>query len=203
MKINSYAPISADVLEYLEKWGGDRTTSEDENLLSVVLIITYGDANIVLGADTRSWEEILRTWGEDCARQDRNPKFQLIKVSHHGSKEGNHKELWKSYADGERSVAVISTEPKRGLPHKDTITSILSTKARLFSTNFRDFSKPVSGVDIGKYVKKRSVREALEALTHPVSDYERIAPYHGNCSVTVKDTGACSVSTEHNRPHIS
>ena len=201
LKIKSYAPISRDVLEYFEKWGGDRTRTKDENLLSVVLIITYGDTNVVLGADTISWKEILKAWSEDCEREIRKLRFHFVKVSHHGSKDGNHEELWNSFTEGEKSVAVISTGFKYGLPHKDTIASIVSAKVKLYSTNFRDFSKSVSGGDIDKYVQKRLTREALEASTLPVE--EIIPPYHGNCSIIVKDNGECLISPQFDRPPIS
>ncbi|MCK4385055.1 MAG: MBL fold metallo-hydrolase [candidate division Zixibacteria bacterium] len=205
LRIKSYAPISTDILSYFEKWGKDKTI--DENLLSIVLVIIYGDTNIVLGADTKSWEEILKAWSEDCKDARRKPKFHFVKVSHHGSKHGNHKGLWKSFIERKKSVAVISTGCKYGSPHKETITSIISSKAKPYSTNFRDFSKPVSRGSLEEYQEKRfisqSLLEALEVSTLPVEDFEIIAPYHGNCSTTVKDNCECLVSPQFDRPPIS
>ena len=205
LKLKSYAPISSDVLRYFEKWGKDKTI--DENLLSIVLVITYGDTNIVLGADTKSWQEILKNWREDCRQAKRKYKFDFVKVSHHGSREGNDDGLWKSFAVRGKSVAVISTGCKYGSPHKETITSIISSKVKLYSTNFRDFSKPVPRDSLEEYQEKgyvsQSLLEALAASTLPVEDFEIIAPYHGNCSTTVKDNCECLVSPQFDIPPIS
>lgn len=205
LKIRSYAPIAHEVLDYFEKWGRDKRI--DENILSVVLAITWGDTNIVLGADTKSWEKILLAWSEDCNAAQRNSRFHLVKVSHHGSKYSNHEGLWKSFTKRGKSVAVISTGCKNGSPHKETITSIISSKVKLYSTNFWNFSKPVSGNYLDEYGRKdlisQSLLEALDALALPVKAFEIIAPYHGNCSVTVKDDCECLVVPEYNRPPIS
>lgn len=205
LKIRSYAPIAHEVLDYFEKWGRDKRI--DENILSVVLAITWGDTNVVLGADTKSWEKILRYWMEDCNAVQRNSRFHLVKVSHHGSKYSNHEGLWKSFTKKGKSVAVISTGCKNGSPHKETITSLISSKVKLYSTNFWDFSKPVSENYMEEYEQKgfisQSLLEALDALTLPVEAFEIIAPYHGNCSVTVKDNCECLVFPEYNRPPIS
>jgi ribonuclease BN (tRNA processing enzyme) len=206
LKIKSYAPISSDILRYFEKWGKGKIKI-DENLLSVVLVITCVDTNIVLGADTQSWEEILRVWSEDCEYEKRKPKFHFVKVSHHGSKYGNHVGLWKSFTKRGKSVAVISTGSKYNFPHKETVTSIISSKVKLYSTNFRDFSKPISRVFLVEYQEKgfisQSLLEALEASTLPVQDFEIIAPYHGNCSVTIEDNGKCQVLPEIHRPSVT
>jgi beta-lactamase superfamily II metal-dependent hydrolase len=205
LRIKSYAPISSDITRYFRKWGKDKTT--DENLLSVVLVITFDDANIVLGADTKSWQEILKDWKKDCEQAKRKHKFHFVKVSHHGSREGNDDSLWKSFAIRGKSIAVISTGCKYGSPHKETITSIISSKAKLYSTNFRDFSKAITGDSLVEYQEKgfigQSLLEALEASTLPVEDFEIIAPYHGNCSITIEDNCKCSVFPEINRPPIS
>ncbi len=205
LKIKSYAPISSDILRYFKKWGKDKTI--DENLLSVVLVITCVDTNIVLGADTQSWEEILRVWSEDCEYEKRKPKFHFVKVSHHGSKYGNHVGLWKSFTEGRKSAAIISTGCKDGSPHRETITSIISSKVKLYSTNFRDFSKPGPRDSLEEYQEKgyvsQSLLEALVASTLPVEDFEVIAPYHGDCSITIEDNCKCSVLPEINRPPIS
>lgn len=205
LKIKSYAPISNDILIYFEKWGKDKRI--DENLLSIVLVITYGDTSAVLGADTKSWEEILKVWSGDCRDTKRKLKFHFVKVSHHGSKYGNHEGLWKSFTERGKSAAVISTGCKYGSPHKETITSIISSKVRLYSTNFRDFSKPVPYDSLEEYQEKGfisdSLLEALDTSTLPVEDFEIIAPYHGNCSIAVEDNGECKVLPEIDRPPIT
>lgn len=205
IKISSLAPLGRDTMRYIRSWARD--TRIDENLLSMVLVITCGETNIVLGSDTKSWQEILKNWRQDCREAKRKHKFDFAKVSHHGSREGNDDGLWKSFAVRGKSVAVISTGCKYHSPHKETITSIVSSKVRLYSTNFRDFSKLVSRDSLVEYQEKRfisqSLLEALESSTLPVEDFEIIAPYHGNCSITVEDNGECLVLPEIDRPPIS
>jgi hypothetical protein len=192
-------------MRYIRSWARD--TRIDENLLSVVLVITCGETNIVLGSDTKSWQEILKNWGQDCREAKRKHKFDFVKVSHHGSREGNDDGLWKSFTKSGKSVAVISTGSKYNFPHKETITSIISSKVKLYSTNFRDFSKPGPRDSLEEYQEKgyvsQSLLEALVASTLPVEDFEVIAPYHGDCSVTIEDNCKCSVFPEIDRPPIS
>lgn len=205
IKISSLAPLGRDTMQYIRSWARD--TRIDENLLSVVLVITYGETNIVLGSDTKSWQEILKNWGQDCREAKRKHKFDFVKVSHHGSREGNDDGLWKSFAVRGKSVAVISTGCKYGSPHRETVTSIISSKVKLYSTNFRDFSKPGPRDSLEEYQEKgyvsQSLLEALVASTLPVEDFEVIAPYHGDCSITIEDNCKCSVLPEINRPPIS
>lgn len=204
LEIKSYAPIPRDTLRYFQKWGKNKKV--DENLLSVVLVIKYGTTNVVLGADTSSWEKILEAWKKDCrqAKRRRRHKFDFIKVSHHGLSEGNYDKLWKSFTVRGKSIAVISTGCKYASPSDETVRSIVSRKVKLYSTNYRVFLEPVP---LEEYEKKgfisHSQLEALEASTLPVEDFRIRVPYHGNCSITVKDNGECSVLPEIPRLPIS
>ena len=206
IKIFSLAPIGHDTIKYIRSLGKDIRI--DENLLSVVLVVTCGQTNVILGSDTKSWQDILGLWRKECVTsKGRKRGFDFVKVSHHGSREGNDNGLWKSFTVTDKSVAVISTGCKYNLPHKETITSITSSKVRLYSTNFRDFSKPTSPDSLERFQEKgfisQSILEALESSTLPAETFEIIAPYHGNCSITVHDNHECLVSTEYNRPPIT
>lgn len=206
VKISSLAPLGRDTWRYVKSWAKDTTI--DENLLSVVLLITCGQTNAIFGSDTKSWEGVLNLWRKECGTTKRKKRaFHFVKVSHHGSRHGNHKGLWDSFTIKGQSVAVISTGCRYETPHPETVKSIISQNVKLYSTNFRDFRKPVSEAQIDEYVQKslisQSLLEALEASTLPVEDFEIIAPYHGDCSVTVEDNGECSVSPEFDRPPVS
>jgi len=206
IKISSFAPLGGDTMRYIRSWARDTTI--DENLLSVVLVITCGETNIVLGGDTKSWEDILKLWRKECEITNRKKSaFHFVKVSHHGSRHGNHKGLWDLFTVKDQSVAVISTGCRYESPHPETVKSIISRDVKLYSTNFRDFRKPVSGDHMDEYVQKglisQSLLDALEVSTHPVEDFEIIAPYHGDCSITIEDNCRCSVLTETCRTPIS
>jgi len=206
LEIFSLAPLGRDTIRYVKSWGSDKAI--DENLLSVVLVIIYGQARAVLGSDTKSWEDILKLWRKDCGSSHRKKRaFDFVKVSHHGSRYGNHEGLWNSFTVKQQSVAVISAGCQYDCPHPQTVKSIVSHGVGLYSTNFWDLTKPIpkdSRVeDQLKPSVSDSVLEALDALTLPVASFERIAPYHGDCTTTIADQDGCIVVPQCNRPAIS
>jgi len=206
LEIFSLAPLGRDTLRYVRSWGRDKAI--DENLLSVVLVIVHGEARAVLGGDTKSWEDILKLWRKDCGSARRKKRaFDFLKVSHHGSRYGNHAGLWNSFTVKGQSVAVISAGCQYECPHPETVKSIVSNGVRLYSTNFWDFTKPTPK---DSRVKDRleppvsdSIVEALDALTVPVAPFDRFAPYHGDCTTTIAEDGGCIVVPQCNRPPIS
>ena len=205
IQINSYAPLGSDTWKYITEWG--RNKKVDENLLSVVLIITNGTANLVLGSDTKSWEDILHQWRKDCEKIARDNRFDIVKVSHHGSLYGNHKGLWKSYTIPSKSVAVISAGSKYRFPHLETVTSIVREKIRLYSTNYRDFTKKVKGKETVEDLRELKIsslqKEVLQYFAPAAETYTVISPYHGTCSISIDKDRNSSVQTECNLPYIS
>ncbi len=206
IRISSLAPLGRDSMRYVSSWAKDTTI--DENLLSVVLVVTCGETNVALGGDTKSWEGVLNLWRKECGASERRKRsFDFIKVSHHGSRDGNHKGLWNSFTVKKRSVAVISTGCRYATPHAETVKSITSRRVKLYSTNFRDFSKRVPEDRLDEFARKglisQSLLDALVDSTLSLQDFQVIAPYHGSCTVTVQDNCECSVVPEYNRPSIS
>ena len=103
------------------------------NDVSIALLIEYGDARIVLGGDM---EEI--NWGA-LKRASARPEFRpsLVKVSHHGSKNGRMEGMWSrggGFFEGRsaRPIAVVTPwrppwlKPDQGLPFpkSDTFSGI-------------------------------------------------------------------------------
>lgn len=141
IRIRALSPIPVDIRTYFSS----STKKPKKHQLCVVLVVMFGDKNILLAADAVNWLKILEDWNQYCKAEKINEKFDFIKVSHHGSKHGNYERLWKRFTKKEKTVAIISSGCKRKMPHPDTLEDILLSKVKLYSTNLWDFSKIVSG----------------------------------------------------------
>jgi hypothetical protein len=67
---------------YKDRLRGKRVTIPDPNLLSAVLLLKYGNAVVILGADAlkMNWEHAF-----ERVRRKNLPKAVLLKVPHHGA----------------------------------------------------------------------------------------------------------------------
>ena len=237
MTIKALSLISDNIVEDLRKSEG--TTRARKNRLSVALAIMFRNKNILLGADIDAycWHEIMDQWRQYCNSTGRNRKFDFIKVSHHGSKDGNVEELWKNLSKGDKTVAVISTGCKGEMPHPETLETILRNGVKLYSTNLWDFSaiapsgrsarnfqqrgcitrtalKELSGLFEAKHCLEELRKERLISsnvfkvlMVQLQKQLQSLAPchpyYHGTCSMTLIESGACEVVTQSGKPPIS
>jgi hypothetical protein len=93
-----------------EDWHFDKARYDRRihNLLSVVLLMTFGDARIVLGADAEadSWRDIF----DDSDRKGDGVGLacNLIKVSHHGSETAFVETAWTEHRSMAAPIAVIT-----------------------------------------------------------------------------------------------
>jgi len=90
-----------------------RYDREIHNLLSVVLLVRFGDTHIILGADAEcdSWIDILGN--SDREEDGVHLSCDVIKVSHHGSVDAFHQPAWEEHA-ARRPPVVIITPYQRG-----------------------------------------------------------------------------------------
>jgi len=107
----------------------------DDNIISSALLLRFGSCRIVLAGDITncSWRGIL------SRVEQIEPKCHCIKVSHHGSLEGNlpytEKSLWDYIRfEGAKTVAVISGGYRIGLPHDDTIQALKTSGYQIYCT---------------------------------------------------------------------
>lgn len=78
------------------------------NAVSVVLLVTFGETRILLGADAEidSWKDIMndsRRKADGCDLQ-----CEVVKASHHGSETGFYEPAWKEHASQHTPVTIIT-----------------------------------------------------------------------------------------------
>lgn len=141
--IKALTPRSEDIIKDQKRSGGKG--KKDKNVRSIALAITFGYRNILIVSeiDKISWKNIQNFWEQYCELKYIKKEFDLIKVSHHGSKDGNYDILWEKLTKRNETIAVISTGCKDKSPHPDTLNAILSQRIKLYCTNLWDFSKMV------------------------------------------------------------
>ena len=106
----------------------------DDNIVSSCLLLKYGNFRALLGADLPncSWRGVI-------ARSKPSPRSHVLKVSHHGSLEGNFpsktKPLWPFVSIPDSPlITVISGGYRQNLPHGRIIDSLHDSKCRVYCT---------------------------------------------------------------------
>lgn len=103
-----------------------RLDDRGHNLLSVSLLITLGDLKILLGSDVENSQGKDTGWIEILLNTRADLSVQLVKVSHHGSINGYHKEAWDMHCSKAKPIAIISPYNKASSPLPDTeVTNVL------------------------------------------------------------------------------
>lgn len=140
--ITCIAPCGNDIDEYSKKYnecldkacknkglsGDFSIESSVHNIISVALIIEFGDLKILLGGDVtnKSWQEIYK--------DDRYPLLKsnivFLKAPHHGSDGAYDKEIWTSW--GTDYQIIISPYNKSRIPKSEILEKIMT-----HSTNIR------------------------------------------------------------------
>ena len=126
----------------------DQNTA-DENQLSVVLRLKYGQSTVVLGSDatTSSWTDIVK----ESEKQKKSLASLLVKVSHHGSKEGFNKRAWERMASYGVTQAAISAGSQYGLPHRSVIDALRDLGVRPHCTNYAPNCLKTDRLDLSKF----------------------------------------------------
>jgi hypothetical protein len=112
--------------------------SKRHNLISGVLLVKYGQTNVILGGDAEreSWEQILN----DSLRISEGMLIaaDLVKISHHGSKRGIADSLWERLTElnqNRECYAVLTPFLAQRLPDKQAIEHIMRYTENIFSTS--------------------------------------------------------------------
>lgn len=121
----------------------------DENLLSAVLRLRYGESVVILGADAtrRSWGYIL----QESRKRRESLEAKLVKVSHHGSKDSFHEIAWDILSRRKQTHAAISAGARYGHPHREVISSLFERQVRLHCTNYPVHCLKTHRLDLSKY----------------------------------------------------
>lgn len=173
----------------------------DDNIISSGLLVKYGNCRLLLAGDIPncSWRGVL-------GRSDQiNPSCHCIKVSHHGSVEGNfpysQKSLWDAIKlpDG-KLVAMISGGYRVNLPHEDTINSLKKAGCDTYCTG------PRTSIALRPYVPPGEFEPIVQILLEEIcfvedygqhaKDVQEVDGGHGNITVECFVNGDCKVLTE-------
>jgi beta-lactamase superfamily II metal-dependent hydrolase len=129
---NQVEKYEGTVFESIDASGrlGVTLTDPVHNLISLVLLISFGQTRVLLGADLerQCWVEVMKK------RTDLHAS--LVKVSHHGSRNGYCDDLWGQFARGEskQPVSVLTPYHRFGLPDAESIDEIIAHSRALYST---------------------------------------------------------------------
>lgn len=103
-------------------------TKSDANNNTVVLLVKYGDVSFLMMGDI-----------EEAGRRAAGsfPRAQILKLSHHGSRNGTDRELLEQVAP-EAAIISCGIGNSYGHPHKETISLLKRFKVKSFSTTKGD-----------------------------------------------------------------
>jgi beta-lactamase superfamily II metal-dependent hydrolase len=177
-------------------------SSANENLVSSALLLSFGLSKVILAGDitNHAWRELLTRFS------DTKKSINAVKISHHGSREGNFlpkrrgKPL-ESVVDRIGSsagvIAAISGGYVSNLPHPDTLSDLTNQKARALCTG--DHRSIKSGIDpIDETELPLEAKEHLKEISEPV--FEANSSMHGDIKIKLYEDGICDVSSELGSP---
>lgn len=153
----------------------------DINELSIVFKFTYGDTTILLGADAteKIWNVIID--------EEENIKSNILKVSHHGSKESTTKRVLDKITIKDETYSIISTDGKKhGLPHQEVINLLNKRNLKIYRTdqigenliNISDLTP------LEQRTSKELLAEGVEMASNPIS---KLKSYDGFYEVIVNE----------------
>ena len=161
LKIFSLAPAGNLVYAYQQAIEKSLTNAHEfaqtyyprHNLISSVLLLKYGETQIILGGDAekKSWDKILN----DKLRinEGESLRSHLVKVSHHGSSNSLTENLWETLVGDRECYAVITPFQSRRLPERQTISSIAQHTKEIFVTSLKALT----------FLKLEEIREYLSS----------------------------------------
>lgn len=108
--------------------GDDVVATRDTNNASIVIRLTYGAVSFLFTGDAEEDEE---TWILD---RGSDVRAQILKVSHHGSKNGTS-EAWLNAASPEVAVISVGAENRYGHPSSQVIERLARRKVKVYRTD--------------------------------------------------------------------
>ena len=163
-----------------------RLPQSHHNIVSVALLVVYGDTRIILGGDLEKagWRDVIAEVGAA------NLAANVVKISHHGSPNGYCDQLWELFSANGKPVGVVTAYVPK-LPSRTALDHIAQHTNKLLTTcltALEEHQLP-TGVDPDVF---RS-RLALMRKMGPLSDHRR--HQCGQCTLIFDDQGHC-IETE-------
>lgn len=142
IRVEALSPSDDDISVFLQNissyyTGGSRVQRPNENFSSVVAVVEAWNDTWLFGADMErqkhgGWQRVIdRAWkGRD--------KATFIKIAHHGSKNGDHNQVWTDLLQTEPVAVLTSWNRGSKLPNESDVTRILSKTPNAYAA-----SKPI------------------------------------------------------------
>ncbi|MGR3293566.1 MAG: hypothetical protein ACUZ9M_06060 [Candidatus Scalindua sp.] len=146
---------------------------EGHNLVSVALLLEFGNLQIIFGSDVETGSNNRTGWSGIISNQDFPSLWaNLVKVSHHGSENGHNSSAWKEFCKKGKPFALI-TPFLRGsviLPNGEILKKIKSVSEKVGVTNYFELD-----TNLKKYYSrsvtnciKNSVIRSMKIIKKPV-----------------------------------
>lgn len=139
LKVDSFSPWESETLKFVSnvtqsiaKGNVVNDNHRESNRVSLGLLVTYGEAQIVLGGDVEeaNWKALRKS--KDC------PQFQpcVVKVPHHGSSTGRIDGMWENGFFGcqSKNIIAVVTPWNNKLPDDMILEEIANSGARVYVT---------------------------------------------------------------------
>jgi beta-lactamase superfamily II metal-dependent hydrolase len=206
VQIDVLAPHS-DLFDGLKKflsssnwveYSKENVNEEAEHAVCSALMLKYGKAKVILGGDLtrKAWEKLIDYWKSD------NIRAQAVKVSHHGSVEGNFlpdgSSLWEHISIGGFTKAVISGGYRDKSPHSDTIADLYTKKVEMYCTG--DFTQFLANDPVWGTGLSADLCQLFEVASQAV--IETSGSYHGDILMRIYKDGTVETETEFNIPAV-
>lgn len=161
IELFSLSPQDSEVFDYVSSLVfekiGQPTSYEypSENLLSIVLLLKYGNDGILIGGDLETADSEDKGWDAVVNNYEFEVKSSVFKVPHHGSETGHNVRVWKHLLCNKPTSILTSFNRGTKLPKDSDVKRI------------RDFSKDL--YIVGNKVKEdknieHRVRKVLKGV---------------------------------------
>jgi beta-lactamase superfamily II metal-dependent hydrolase len=147
-KVTSLSPSDSDCFEFLEFISRNmpgrgarigRLLAPNDNLLSCAAWVEIGDRKILLGADLEERDRPNTGWSA-VLRSSLRPQgiADVIKVPHHGSRNGHHDGVWEQMLSPVDLIAVVTPwNRSQGLPTREDCGRISARAPKSYLTSTR------------------------------------------------------------------
>jgi len=107
------------------------------NNVSVVLLVEFGNARLLFGADAEQkvWGDIIIS--EERQNQQLTLNSHFVKISHHGSENAYHQDAWNEIAQLADPPAVLTPFIRRHLPTNEAIVLLKKHCTKIYQTATR------------------------------------------------------------------
>ncbi|MBQ8460036.1 MBL fold metallo-hydrolase [bacterium] len=161
-------------------------TKADYNDLSVVFVFTYKNNKIFLPGDAgrRILEPLVRNL---------DLHSDIVKISHHGSRENNTNEILKGLLKGNDTISVISEgQNKYNLPSQEVIEQLKFHKSEVHITC------DIGNIDIVEHEVDLGQNDITDSLLEDIGSedlLENIITSDGCIQIIIDDFGSKSITT--------